>query len=63
MTNQKVYNINAMRPAIVKMREKGNRGVITAKLCSELGISETYYTWYKKTRLTRSLRPKRLVYI
>ena len=49
MTNQKVYNINAMRPAIVKMREKGNRGVITAKLCSELGISETYYTWYKKS--------------
>lgn len=45
----KVYNINAMRPALVKMREGGNRGVITKKVCSELGISETYYSWYKSS--------------
>lgn len=47
--NNKVYNINAMRPAFVKMRETGNRGVISKKVCSELGISETYFDWYKKS--------------
>ena len=41
--NNKVYNINAMRPAFVKMRENGNRGVITKSVCSELGISETFF--------------------
>lgn len=48
MANTKVYNINAMRPALVKMRETGNRGVITKSVCSELGIGETYFEWYKK---------------
>lgn len=47
--NNKVYNINAMRPAFVKMRENGNRGVITKSVCSELGISETFFEWYKKS--------------
>lgn len=45
--NGKVYNINAIRPALVKMRENGNRTIISKKLCSELGISENYYRWYK----------------
>lgn len=45
---KKVYNINAMRPALVKAREDGNRRVITKSMCSELGISDTYYEWYKK---------------
>lgn len=44
----KVYNINAMRPAFIKMYENGNRGTINKKVCSELGISETFYEWYKK---------------
>lgn len=43
----KVYNINAIRPALVRMRENGNRGVISKSLCNELGITENYFTWYK----------------
>lgn len=44
----KVYNINAMRPAILKARENGNRQVISKSMCTELGISETYFEMYLK---------------
>lgn len=49
MSKTTSYHINAMRPAFVKMRESGNRGAITKKVCEELGISETYFTWYKNS--------------
>lgn len=42
----KVYNINAMRPALVKARELGNRSCIGKKMVKNLGISETYFTHY-----------------
>lgn len=46
MATNKIYNINAMRPALIKARELGNRSVIGAKMVKELGISETYFKHY-----------------
>ena len=42
----KIYNINAIRPAILKAREQGNRKAITQKFCTELGISTGYWEMY-----------------
>lgn len=41
------YNINAMRPAILKARENGNRSIISKAMCAELGISEVYFNMYQ----------------
>lgn len=46
MATDKIYNINAMRPALIKARELGNRSVVGAKMVKELGISETYFKHY-----------------
>lgn len=47
--NQSVYNINYMRAAFAHMHDTGNRGVITKKVCTDLGISTTYFDWYKES--------------
>lgn len=45
----KVYNINVMRPAFIRMRQMGNRGTINKKVCEDLGISNTYFEWYQNS--------------
>ena len=42
------YNINAMRPALQKAYQNGNRRMISAKDAKEAGVSEGYFEMYRK---------------
>lgn len=40
------YNMNEMRPALVKAHEMGNRKLINAELCAALGVSQAHFAMY-----------------
>lgn len=46
MGKKQVYNINEMRPALIKAFKDGNKRCINAKLCEELKITEGYFNVY-----------------
>ena len=46
---EKTYNVNEMRPAFIRAREKGNSGVITVGMCKDLGVSEVFFNVYLDT--------------
>ncbi len=44
--NAPMFNVVAMRPAIIEARNRGNRAAINVKLCDELGISSVHFDLY-----------------